>query len=52
MAFLDKAATVSLGDNSKFPEMRSMFENDTRLRVPATIRSYLKTGIQTVEIKT
>jgi hypothetical protein len=48
---LDKVATLTLADNSRFNEMQSIYENETSLRVPTIIRSYLKTGVQTVEIK-
>ena len=51
MALLDQVAAITLGDNSRFGEMQSIYENDARLRVPTRIRSYLKTGVQTIEIK-
>ncbi len=50
MALLDRAAAVTQADN-KFEEVRSIYEENPELRVPAVIRSYAKGGPQDVEIK-
>lgn len=50
MALLDRVAALTLSDNSAFPEVRSTYESDTRLRVPSIIRSYTGDGAQTVDL--
>jgi hypothetical protein len=52
LALLDEVAAITQVDNSRFEEIRSIYQNNECLRVPPVIRSYLKTGVQTVEIKT
>jgi hypothetical protein len=49
-AVLDRAAAMTLADNSAFAEMRAMYENDERLRVPPVIKSYTDAGPQTVKV--
>jgi hypothetical protein len=51
LALLDQVAAITRGDNSRFREIRSIYQGNKRLRVSPVIRSYLKTGVQTVEIK-
>jgi hypothetical protein len=51
MALLDRAAAVTQADNSKFKEVRSIYQDSPELRVPAVIRSYAKGGLRNVEIK-
>jgi len=42
MALLDHiAALTTPGSNEVFPEIRGLYESDTRLKVPAVIRSYI-----------
>lgn len=50
IALLDHVAALTQADNKEFPEMRSLYENDTRLRVPPIIRSYTRDGVRTVEL--
>ncbi|MEW6229565.1 MAG: hypothetical protein AB1700_15985 [Bacillota bacterium] len=50
MALLDHVAALTLADNAAFPELRSIYENDPRLRVPPVIRSYSSGGVRTVEL--
>ena len=50
MKLLDHTATIILADNGRFNEMRAIYENNTLLRIPTTIRSYFGSGVQTVEI--
>lgn len=50
LASLDRVANLTLGNNSAFPELRSIHENNAGLGVPQTIRSYSATGVQTVDI--
>jgi hypothetical protein len=51
LALLDEVAVITQTDNDGFDETRSIYENNTCLRVPHVIRSYLKDGVQTVEIE-
>lgn len=50
MALLDHAAMLTMADNATFPELRSIYENDPRLRVPPVIRSYSSGGVRTIEL--
>jgi len=50
MATLDHVAELTLADNTRFEEMRSIYESDAQLRVPPVIRSYPTTGAKTVVI--
>ena len=52
MALLDQVAAITQVDNSRFDEIQSVYQNNECLRVPPVIRSYLKTGVQTVKIET
>jgi hypothetical protein len=52
LALLDQVAAVTQVDNSRFDGIQSVYQNNECLRVPPVIRSYLKTGVQTIEIKT
>jgi hypothetical protein len=47
---LDRVAAVTLADNSAFLEMRALYENDARLRVPGVINSYTRTGVRRVAL--
>ncbi len=48
--FLDGIAELILSDNIAFPELRATYEGDPRLRVPPVIRTFLETGVQTVDL--
>jgi Transglutaminase-like superfamily len=48
--FLDQVAELTSGDVPEFDKVRKLYEEDERLRVPATIRSYAQTGVQVVEL--
>ena len=50
LVLLDKVAELTLGNNSAFRELRSIYESNAGLRVPQTIRSYSTAGIKTVDI--
>ncbi len=50
LALLDCAAQLTMGDNRAFGELRALYENDARLRVPPVIRTYLAEGPKTVEL--
>jgi len=50
MALLDRVAALTLDDNSAFAEMRTLYENDARLCVPSIIKSYSRSGVQTVDL--
>jgi hypothetical protein len=47
-AFLDHLAALTSGDVPNYDQVRALYENDARLRVPATIYSYTEAGKQTV----
>jgi hypothetical protein len=49
-ALLDRVAALTLADNEAFAEMRSLYENDDRLRVPPIIRSYNDAGVREIKI--
>jgi len=48
--FLDRAAALTGDDVPEFDRVRSLYQNDTRLRVPPTIRSYTQRGVQTITL--
>lgn len=48
--FLDQIAALILADNPAFPELRSTYEEDVRVRVPSVIRTYLETGVHTITL--
>lgn len=50
MALLDRVAALTLAGDEAFPEVRSVYENDARLRVPPVIRSYTAAGVRTIEL--
>ncbi len=47
---LDHAARLTLAGNAAFAELRALYENDPRLRVPPVIRTYLDDGPQTIAL--
>lgn len=49
-ALLDQVAFLTQADNPAFPEMRALYENDARLRVPKGIRSYTRTGVRKITL--
>lgn len=51
LALLDEVAGITQTDNSGLDEVMTIFQNSA-LRVPSVIRSYLKTGVREVEIQT
>jgi hypothetical protein len=50
LVFLDQLAALTCADVPDFDSVRALYEHDARLRVPATIRSYLQQGVQTIEL--
>jgi hypothetical protein len=40
LRLLDEAATLSLAGNERFPELRSLYVSDMRLRVPRIVKRY------------
>ncbi len=46
LRLLDRVAALSLAGNEQFAEMRGLYEEDERLRVPPVIRSYGAGGVQ------
>lgn len=49
-ALLDRAAALTLAGNEEFLAMRGFYDDEPRLRVPGTIRSYSAGGVQTVHL--
>ena len=49
-ALLDQAAALTLADNAAFSELRAIYDNENRLCVPPTVKSYLQTGVQMVDL--
>ena len=52
LALLDQVAIIAQADNSGFDRIRSVYENNDRLRVPTYVKSHAKTDVQTVRIET
>jgi len=50
LAMLDRAAELTHGDVPEFDQMRQLYLNDERLRVPATITTYAQGRVQTVDL--
>lgn len=50
LAFLDRVATLTSGDVPDFTQVQQIYEQDSRLRVPAIIHSYTQAGRQTIEL--
>jgi hypothetical protein len=50
LAFLDRVAELTRDDVPKVDQVRLLYENDVRLRVPGRIRSYTQMGIQEIEL--
>jgi hypothetical protein len=50
LALLDHAAELTSGEVPEFAAVRRLYEEDERLRVPATIRSYTQAGVQVVDL--
>jgi len=52
LVLLDRVAVTTQADNDGFGNVRSIYDSNAGLRVPPVTRSYLKTGVQTVDIET
>jgi len=50
LAFLDQVAELTSRDVPEFDKVRTLYENDHRLRVPETIHSYTQKGVEIVEL--
>jgi Transglutaminase-like superfamily len=50
LAFLDQLAELTCDDVHQFDRVRTWYESDDRLRVPATFHSYAQQGVQTVDL--
>ncbi len=50
LATLDLLAELTSGDVPEFERVRACYENDPRLRVPPTIRTYLRDGPQDIAL--
>lgn len=50
MALLDRVAALTQAGNEAFIELRSIYENDDRLRVPSVITSYTEAGPQKINL--
>jgi hypothetical protein len=50
LTFLDQVAKLTSHDVPEFERVRRLYENDSRLHVPVTIRSYTQVGVQTIDL--
>jgi hypothetical protein len=50
LAFLDQVVKLTDRDVPEFERVRTLYENDSRLHVPVTIRSYTQLGVQTIDL--
>ena len=50
LALLDQLAELTSGDVPNLEAIRTLYENDPRLRMDGTIHSYLNTGMETIEV--
>jgi hypothetical protein len=50
LAFLDQVVKLTDRDVPEFERVRTLYENDSRLHVPVTIRSYRPMRVQTVNL--
>jgi hypothetical protein len=50
LTLLDRAAALTLADSSSFPELCTLYESDTRLRVPPVIKCYTQAGVRIVNL--
>jgi Transglutaminase-like superfamily len=50
LALLDQVAELTASDVPEFDRLRLSYENDDRLRVPKTIRSYTPAGVQVIHL--
>ena len=50
LALLDQLAELTSGDVPNLEAVRTLYENDPRLRMDGTIHSYLNTGMETIEV--
>ena len=51
LAFLDQLSELTAGDVPEFEKVRQYYENDERLHVPGTIKSYTQAGVQTINLE-
>ena len=49
-ALLDRVAALTLAGTSALLEMRTLYENEVRLRVRGTVRSYTRRGVRPVAL--
>ena len=52
LALLDRVAGITLADNGAFSELRTVYENDVRLRVPPVIKSFTQNGVKMINLST
>ncbi len=50
LAWLDDLADLTCGDVPDFDRLRSLYESDSRVRVPATITSFTQAGPQPIDL--
>ena len=50
LTLLDRVATLTLADNSSFPELCAVYENEVRLYVPPVIKCYTQVGVRMVDL--
>ena len=49
-ALLDRVAALTLAGDLAFLEVRTLYENEVRLRVRGTVRSYTRRGVRPVTL--
>ena len=50
LTLLDRVASITLAGNDAFSDLRTIYENDARLRVPPTIKSFTQNGVKLIRI--
>ena len=51
LTLLDRLADLTCGDVPDFESVRSFYESDARLHVPASIHSYLDSGMEIIQLE-
>ena len=52
LALLDRVAAITQAGNDAFTQLRTIYENEARLRVPPTIKSFTQSGVKMINLST
>jgi len=52
LALLDRVAAITQAGNDAFTQLRMIYENEARLRVPPTIKSFTQSGVKMINLST